>query len=735
MQRLATSLIGALMISACAATGTETVLPPAPLAVVPEAAIEATPPGPGGRMPSGRDLGVRSAVVAPNGAAATAHPLATQTALDVLKAGGSAMDAAIAANAMLGLVEPTGNGIGGDLFAIVWDPETEKLYGYNGSGRSAMDATLEDMQAIADKFMDGKELPPHGTAPVTVPGTVDAWYALHEKFGKRPMADNLQPAITYARNGAPIPEVIAYYWGRSAVAFPKSAESGMLEEFENARKTYFDPPPREGTLFKNPDLANTLETIGKKGRDEFYKGVMAKDMAHYLGRIGGKLDYDDFNAHKGEWTEPFCVTYREDYKVCELGPNTQGIAALQMLQMLEPFDLRAMGFGSADSLMAQVEAKRLAFADRARGYADPAFANIDPNVFLNSRTAAERAAMIQLDKAMSGPEIQIPSGDLLSALFEAQCANDPNNDGPAWGGVSYPPLTITCASEVLEAYGGLADEPATEELLKVGEFTACTAEGECKVVDLSSGVYSQRIPRDNPPTEESKKWLETELDKADAKLNDGDTTYLTVTDKDGMMVSLIQSNYRGMGSGLVPDGMGFMFQDRGQLFSLDPAHPNVWAPGKRPFHTIIPAFAFKRDMPGCQVRATAPDLACPFEPWLSFGLMGGGMQPQGHVQIILNLVDYDMGLQEAGDAARWEHLGGCEPTNDLDGDACESDMGVVQIEGGIPAATKAELEARGHTVEYIRANAGGYQAIMRDFETGAWIAATEMRKDGSADGY
>ena len=633
----------ALLLAACVSQNTQPeATTPAPVAPAPVASIEPAPPGPGGRMPSGRDIGVRSAVVAPNGAAATAHPLATQTAIDVLKAGGSAVDAAIAANAMLGLVEPTGNGIGGDLFAIVWDPATQKLYGYNGSGRSPMDASLADMQTYADRFMDGKELPPHGTSPVTIPGTVDAWYALHEKFGKRPMADNLKPTIEYARSGAPIPEVIAYYWSRSAALFPKSFESGMLEEFENARKTYFDPPPREGTLFRNPDLANTLEKISQKGRNEFYKGVMAKDMAAYLSRHGSFLDYDDFAAHTGEWTEPYCVTYRADYKVCELGPNTQGIAALQMLQMLEPFDLRSMGFGSADSLMAQVEAKRLAFEDRARFYADPAFTRFDPQALIDPARTARQSAHISTREAMKAVPVE-PFGNTAVAEFDST--------------------------------------------------------------------------------------------EADAKLNDGDTTYLTVTDKDGMMVSLIQSNYRGMGSGLVPDGMGFMFQDRGQLFSLDPQHPNVFEPGKRPFHTIIPAFAFRKDMPGCQVRALPIEQACPFEPWLSFGLMGGGMQPQGHVQIILNLVDYDMGLQEAGDAARWEHLGGCEPTDRLEGDPCGEDMGVVEIEGGIPEATKAELEARGHTVRYIRANAGGYQAIMRDFETGAWIAATEMRKDGSADGY
>lgn len=594
-------------------------------------AVSAPIIGPGDRMPSGRDIGTRSAVVAPNAAAATAHPLATQTALDVMKDGGTAMDAAIAANAMLGLVEPTGNGIGGDLYAIVWDPKTKQLYGYNGSGRSPMGATLEDMQAKADAFMDGEEIPPFGAAPVTVPGTIDGWFALHERFGKRDMADNLKPAIEYARNGAPIPEVIAFYWQFGPQRFAPAAESGMLEEYENAKDTFFSPTPVEGSLFRNPDLADTLTKVALNGRDAFYKGSIARTMDSYFERIGGYLRYEDFAAHQGEWVEPICVEYRDLVKLCELGPNTQGVAALQMLEMLQRFDLRAMGFGSPDSLMAQIEAKRLAFADRAAGYADPAFSGIDPKVFIRPGYNATRGEAIDISTAMAPPA------------------------------------------------PGFAE--------------------------------------------------------ADAKLEDGDTTYLTVTDKDGMMVSLIQSNYRGMGSGLVADGLGFMFQDRGQLFSLDPEHPNVFEPGKRPFHTIIPAFAFKKDMPGCQVRSVAAEEACPYEPWLSFGLMGGGMQPQGHVQVILNLIDYDMGLQEAGDAARWEHRGGCEPTDGLNGDACETDMGTVHLESGIPVETRAELERRGHEVECCRANGGGYQAIMRDFESGAWIAATEMRKDGNADGY
>lgn len=628
--------------------------------------------GPGDRMPSGRIHGTRSAVVAPNAAAATAHPLATQTALDIMKQGGSAMDAAIAANAMLGLVEPTGNGIGGDLFAIVWDPATGRLYGYNGSGRSPMGAALEDMQAKADEFMDGEEIPPFGAAPVTVPGTVEAWGALHERFGRLPFDTLMEPTIRYARDGAPIPEVIAFYWSFGPQRFGPAHESGMLEEYENAKRTYFSPAPTEGSLFRNPDLADTLERLAAAGPDDFYNGEIARTMGDYFERIGGFLRYEDFVAHDGEWVEPICAEYREIVQLCELGPNTQGVAALQMLQMLERFDLREMGYGSADSLMAQVEAKRLAFADRARGYADAAFSNVDPRVFVDPSYGRAQGERIDIAKAAAAEYVEQnaiivqPDG---SVIYEREDST-----------VRLMPSAGTAASELL---------------LNLNE----------------------------------------DLRAADAKLEDGDTTYLTVTDENGMMVSLIQSNYRGMGSGLVADGLGFMFQDRGQLFSLDPAHPNVFEPGKRPFHTIIPAFAFKKDMPGCQVRAVAAEIACPYEPWLSFGLMGGGMQPQGHVQIILNLIDFDMGLQEAGDAARWEHVGGCEPTDDLNGDACESDMGVVRLESGIPIETRAELERRGHTVECCRANGGGYQAIMRDFETGAWIAATEMRKDGSADGY
>ncbi|HAY05071.1 MAG TPA: gamma-glutamyltransferase family protein [Hyphomonas sp.] len=629
----ALSLAGAaaLLLAACASQADEPEAAlPVPVAEAPATELRnAAFPMTGQRPESGNPIATRSAVIAPNGAAATAHPLATQTALDVLKAGGSAVDAAIAANAMLGLVEPTGNGIGGDLYAIVWDPATQKLYGYNGSGRSPKDATLADAQAKSDEFKDGKSLPSFGSITVTVPGTVDGWFALHGKFGKRPMADNLAPTVKYAREGAPIPEMIAWYWSRGPLRFEPAYASGELEEYDNARKTYFDPAPVEGSLFRNPDLADTLERIGKLGRGEFYSGAMARTMTNYLRRHGSKMHFSDFTEHSGDWVEPICVEYRGEVKVCELGPNTQGVAALQMLEMLERFDLKAMGFGSPDALTAMVEAKRLAFADRALGYADPAYSGIDPSIFVAPGYNAKRSALI--DATRAAPSVA----------------------------------------------------PGTEI--------------------------------------------------TDAALRDGDTTYLTVADKDGMMVSLIQSNYRGMGSGLVPDRLGFMFQDRGELFSLDPAHPNAFEGGKRPFHTIIPAFAFRKDMPGCQVRATAIEMACPYEPWLSFGLMGGALQPQGHVQIITNLVDFDMGLQEAGDAARWEHDGGCEPTNAL-GDDCNTGTGKVMLERGLAGAA-TELEARGYTVACCEANYGGYQAIMRDFRSGAWHAATEMRKDGSADGY
>lgn len=576
-------------------------------------AQEAAPRDPNfgrGERVSGETFATRSPVIAPHGAAATAHPLATQTAIDVLRAGGSAIDAAIAANAMLGLVEPTGNGIGGDIFVIVWDPRTQRLYGYNGSGRSPRGLSLAEMRRQARRRGNPDAVPSFGAASVSVPGTVDGWFALHERFGRTPMADLLAPAIGYARAGAPIPQTIAMYWASNKRRLEAEFAAGRLEEYDNARALYFcqehcEPnrrmPDGHG-LFANPDLANTLELIGRGGRDAYYRGPVARAIDAYMRRIGGWLRYADFASHRGEWIDPVCAPYR-DVQVCELPPNSQGVAALQTLRILEGFNLREMGFLSADSLHVQIEATRLAFADRAHFYGDPAFTGFDVRRLLTDAYTAERRARIAMDRAMAPP----PHASL-------------------------------------------------------------------------------RI--------------------------DGDTTYLTTADADGMMVSLIQSNYRGMGSGLVPDGLGFMLQDRAELFSLRRGHPNQYMPGRRPFQTIIPAFALRNG-----------------QPWLAFGVMGGDMQPQGHVQIIVNLIDYGLDLQAAGDAARYRFYGGAEPTG-----AEPDGVGFVAMENGVPPAVRAELERRGHRIRPADGSFGGYQAIMRS-PSGVYEAATEMRKDGAAAGY
>ncbi|MCI5044399.1 MAG: gamma-glutamyltransferase [Aquisalinus sp.] len=558
--------------------------------------------GPGGR-PVG-EVWSRSPVYAENGMAATAHPLASQVAIDVLKQGGSAVDAAIAANAAIGLMEPTGNGIGGDLFAIVWDPETEQLYGLNASGRSPLGMSYDD---LIERLDGADRLPPFGSLPVSVPGTVDGWFELHDRFGSLSMEDVLAPAIQYAEDGFPVSPVIGYYFGRNLARFEQSLD--MIEEFGNARETYFkEGAPREGEIFRNPDLGETYRKIAEGGRDAFYKGEIAQVMDAYMKRIDGTLRYEDFAQHTSEWVEVGCVGYRDGVAICELPPNGQGFAALQMANILKNIDLAQWPRGSAEVLHYITEAKRLAFEDVAKFYADPDFADIPVEWLLSDDYGRERFALIDPDKAMTMPK------------------------------------------------------PGEPKL-----------EGE------------------------------------------GDTTYLTVADKNGMMVSLIQSNYRGMGSGLVPDGLGFMLQDRGELFSLDPDHPNVYAPGKRPFHTIIPAFLMKDG-----------------KPWLSFGLMGGAMQPQGHIQIMVNLVDYGMNVQEAGDAARLNHDGGSTPTGtgtDL--------LGTLNVEVGVPAETVERLKAMGHNVKVVENGVifGGYQAIMRDPETGVYVGATEMRKDGNAIGY
>ena len=558
----------------------------------------------------GRPVGAnwsRSPVIAQNGMAATAHPIATQIALDILKKGGSAVDAAIAANAALGLMEPTGNGIGGDLFAIIYDPATGTLHGVNGSGRSPKNQTLDQ---LIEKLDGAEALPPYGALPITIPGTVDAWFAMHERFGKLPMADNLAPTVDYAREGHPIAPVIGMYLERALRAY--SAREDEFD-FSNARKVWFadGTAPEAGEIFRNPDLGRTLETIGEMGRDAFYDSPLTDRMVTYLREQGGAFTREDFADHRTEWVEPACAAYKDGYELCELPPNSQGFAALQMVNILKNVDLSQWQRGSAEALHYMVEAKRLAYADVARFYADPDFARF-PDELLSEDYGRERFALI--DPARATPDF-----------------------GPG--------------------------EPKLE--------------------------------------------------------GEGDTTYLTVVDGNGMMVSLIQSNYRGMGGGLVAPGTGFMFQDRGELFSLDPAHPNAYEPGKRPFHTIIPAFV-KKDG----------------KPFMTLGLMGGGMQPQGHVQVLVNIVDYGMNLQEAGDAARFNHDGGRQPTEALTGPTADP-LGTLYVEPGIPGASVAKLIAMGHKVEVVENGImfGGYQAIARDPETGVLTGATEMRKDGQASGY
>ncbi len=573
--------------------------------------VSAEPLGPGAR-PVGADWS-RSPVFALNGMAATAQPLASQVALDVLQAGGSAVDAAIAANATLGLMEPTGNGIGGDLFAIVWDPATEQLYGYNGSGRSpltrdidALKARIADMKASGQLPADYEGIPSHGSLAVTVPGTVDGWFALHGRWGKLPMSQVLAPAVTYAREGFPVSPVIADGFAANLKRFRDVAP--MIEEFANAEATYFPggEAPVAGEVFRNPDLADTLETIGKEGRNSFYKGSIAKRMASYFHEIGADLSAADFASHKGEWVQPRGVEYH-GATLWELPPNGQGFAALMMLNILKQTDLRQYERGSPELFHLMVESKRLAFEVMAQTFADPAHAELPIDWMLSEDLARRQFARIKKDAV----------------------------------------LTPEAVAEPLEG--------------------------------------------------------------------EGDTTYLTVADKNGMMVSLIQSNYRGMGSGLVPRGLGFMLQDRGELFSLDPNHPNSYAPAKRPFHTIIPAFATRDG-----------------KPWMSFGLMGGSMQPQGHVQVLVNMVDFGMNVQEAGDAARFLHSGGPSPDG---GDA--SSYGVLYVEPGVPEKTVESLRALGHNVEVNDRGVmfGGYQAVQRNPETGVYSGATEMRKDGTVVGW
>ena len=540
----------------------------------------------------GKHFASRSEVIAKNGMAATSQPLATQIALDILKQGGSAVDAAIAANAALGLMEPTGCGIGGDLFAIVWDADKGQLDGLNASGRSPQLLTLQHFRDLGLS-----SIPYLGPLTVSVPGAVDGWYELHQRYGRLPMSEILAPSIRYAEEGFPVTEFIADLW-------QENVES--RQQFPGVKETYMPngQAPEIGDIFKNPKLANTYRMIAEGGRDIFYRGKIAHQVASYLAEQGGFLTYEDMATHSSEWVTPVSTNYR-GYDIYELPPNGQGIVALQMLNILEGYDIRSMGFGSAEYLHTLIETKKIAYEDRAVYYADSDFYNAPIEQLISKEYAGKRRALISAEKA---------------AEF-------------------YP--------------------------------------------------------------------------AGDAVLEHGDTIYLTVADSNGNMVSLIQSNYGDLGSGMTPPELGFQLQNRGQLFSLKEGHANIYEPGKRPFHTIIPAFVMKED-----------------KPWLSFGLMGGSMQPQGHAQIIVNLIDFDMNLQEAGDAARMRHVGSSQPT-----DQRMVDGGMVYLESGIASSVRSELKKMGHSIADGTISMGGYQAIRFDELKGIYFGASESRKDGQAAGY
>ena len=540
--------------------------------------------------PAGRTFITRSEVLGTNGMAATSQPLATQAALEILKKGGTAIDAAIAADACLGLMEPTGSGVGGDLFAIVWDAKTGKLYGLNASGRSPRSLTLEYF-----KKHGYEKIPLYGPLPVSVPGCVDGWFELHGRFGKLPMETILAPAIHYARSGFPLTEVIGLALRRNL---------RVLLKYPGIRETYMPDGklPAPGKIFKNPLLAGTLEKIAKEGRDAFYKGDIARTIDAYMKKQGGFLSYSDLASHHSEWVEPVSTSYR-GYDVWELPPNGQGIAVLQMLNILEGYDLGSMGYGSADYMHLFIEAKKLAYEDRARYYADPAFNDIPVKWLISKEYAAGRRELIDMKR--------------------------------------------------------------------------------------SAPAYPAGVPAH------------------------GETVYLCTADQYGNMVSFIQSNYLGMGSGMCPDGLGFVLQDRGALFTLEDGHFNVFEPGKRPFHTIIPAFVTRDG-----------------KPFMSFGVMGGAMQPQGHVQILVNMIDFGMGLQEAGDAPRINHSGSSQPTGEK-----MTRGGEVNLESGFDYEVIRDLMQRGHRIRYKAGIYGGYQAILWDEENQVYHGASESRKDGQAAGY
>jgi len=539
-----------------------------------------------------------SAVTATHGMVATSQPLAVQAALDVLKAGGNAADAAIAADAMLGLVEPMSCGIGGDLFVMYWDAKTSKLYGLNASGRSPY-AINRDV--FRQKGL--KEIPLNGPLSWSVPGCVSGWEELNRRFGSRPISDLLVAAIERAEAGFAVTPVISQSWQTTEpdlTAWPDSVTTYLPDGHA----------PRAGEMFRNPNLAASYRLIAKRGPDAFYRGPIAGRIVAFSHANGGYFELRDFGDQRADWVEPVSTTYR-GYRVWELPPNGQGIAVLEMLNLLEPFNLHALGPCSPQYLHLLVEAKKLAFADRARFYADPDFSPAPIDALISKSYADSRRRLINLNRAA----LDCPAGD--------------------------PKVTT-----------------------------------------------SDRH---------------------------GDTIYLTVVDKDRNCCSFIQSNFEPFGSKVVPGDVGFCLQNRGNLFALADKHPNRLEPHKRPFHTTIPGFVTKEG-----------------KPWLCFGVMGGDMQPQGQVQVLVNLIDFGMNLQKAGDAPRVRHDGSPTPT----GLPAEPGGGTIFAEAGIPDQTMAALRAKGHQVARDKPTVfGGYQAVLIDWKTGQLQGASDTRKDGCAIGY
>jgi gamma-glutamyltranspeptidase/glutathione hydrolase len=543
--------------------------------------------------PAGLAHQSRSVVLARHGLVATSHPLAAQVGLDVLRAGGNAADAAIAANAMLGVVEPMSCGIGGDLFAIYWDQKTQRLYGLNASGRSP--AALSPA-VFAQKNLAA--IPNSGPLSWSVPGCVSGWAELNKRFGTKQLAQLLAPSIETAEEGFPVSEIIASAWNQTApllAAWPDSAATYLLE----GRRA-----PQYGEVFKNPRLAASYRLIAQQGPSAFYTGDLARRIVDFSHREGGYLELADFAEHRADWVEPVSTTYR-GYEVWQLPPNGQGLAVLQILNLLEPFDLSQYHSGHPEYLHLLIEAKKLAYADRARYYADPEFAAAPVRELISKKYAAQRVKAISRERAA------------------------------------------------------------------------------------------------------------TDVEFGDPQLAHGDTVYLSVVDKDRNCCSLIQSIYYNFGSQVVAGDTGFALQNRGALFSLNPAHPNRLEPKKRPFHTIIPGFVTKQG-----------------RPWFCFGVMGGDMQPQGQVQVLNQLIDFGLNPQAAGDAARVQHVGSATPTS-----IPAAGAGTVLVESGIADSSVETLRAKGHTVVRTRGSFGGYQGILIHPDTGVLHGASEPRKDGAAVGY